>query len=232
MADYLVTDTELTGVADAIRTKGGTSASLEWPDGYVDAVEAISTTPTLQQKNVHPSIAAVTVTPDTGYDGLSKVTVHLMPAPYCSVATAGNNSVVTPKLMDNYGQVASGTPVTVSASDLVSGTLAITDNGSYDVTNYAGATVNVSGGGVETAQIYADLSIGGNAYYTNANGEVCTEQVDYDTGFVGINDVAIVGSLIVLYALTMPPSPPTGATFVKQISSQKGNIIVVYEVTG
>ena len=42
MADYLVTDTELTDVADAIRTKGGTSAALEWPDGFVDAINAIS----------------------------------------------------------------------------------------------------------------------------------------------------------------------------------------------
>lgn len=43
MADYLVTDTELTDVADAIRTKGGTSAALEWPDDYVDAIDAIET---------------------------------------------------------------------------------------------------------------------------------------------------------------------------------------------
>lgn len=160
MADYLVTDTELTAVADAIRTKGGTSAALEWPDGYSQAVAAIPTG-------------------------------------------------ITP-----------------------TGTISITDNGSYDVTNYASATVSVSGGGVETAHIYADLSIGGSAYYTNANGEVCTEQVDYDTGTVGINDDAIVGSLVVFYALMMPIAPPTGVTFVKQISSQKGNFIEVYEVTG
>lgn len=42
MADYLVTDTELTDVADAIRTKGGTSAALEWPTDFVDAIDAIS----------------------------------------------------------------------------------------------------------------------------------------------------------------------------------------------
>jgi hypothetical protein len=42
MADYLTTDTELTSVADAIREKGGTSAALEWPQGYVDAIGAIS----------------------------------------------------------------------------------------------------------------------------------------------------------------------------------------------
>ena len=41
MADYLVTDTELTDVADAIRTKGGTSAALEWPTDFVDAIDAI-----------------------------------------------------------------------------------------------------------------------------------------------------------------------------------------------
>lgn len=43
MTDYLTTDTELTSVANAIRTKGGTSAALEWPADYVDAIDAIET---------------------------------------------------------------------------------------------------------------------------------------------------------------------------------------------
>ena len=38
MANYLVTDTELTSIADAIRTKGGTSASLEFPTEFVSAI--------------------------------------------------------------------------------------------------------------------------------------------------------------------------------------------------
>lgn len=42
MTDYIATDTELTSVADAIREKGGTSAALEWPDGFVDAIGDIS----------------------------------------------------------------------------------------------------------------------------------------------------------------------------------------------
>lgn len=42
MADYKVTDTELTAVANAIRTKGGTSADLEWYTGFVSAIGAIS----------------------------------------------------------------------------------------------------------------------------------------------------------------------------------------------
>lgn len=40
--DYLTTDQELTSVANAIRTKGGTSASLVYPTGFVSAIEAIS----------------------------------------------------------------------------------------------------------------------------------------------------------------------------------------------
>lgn len=43
MADYLTTDTELTAIADAIRTKGGTSASLTYPNGFVSAINAIPT---------------------------------------------------------------------------------------------------------------------------------------------------------------------------------------------
>lgn len=40
--DYLTNDTDLTAVADAIREKGGTSAALVWPSGYVDAIGDIS----------------------------------------------------------------------------------------------------------------------------------------------------------------------------------------------
>lgn len=43
MADYLTTDTELTSVANAIRTKGGTSESMTYPAGFVSAIEAIPT---------------------------------------------------------------------------------------------------------------------------------------------------------------------------------------------
>ena len=38
MTDYVVRDTQLTSVADAIRAKGGTSAPMAFPDGFVDAL--------------------------------------------------------------------------------------------------------------------------------------------------------------------------------------------------
>lgn len=48
MATYKVIDAEqldadMTSVADAIRTKGGTAVELEWPEGYKTAIAAIET---------------------------------------------------------------------------------------------------------------------------------------------------------------------------------------------
>lgn len=43
MANYLTTDTDLAAVADSIREKGGTSAALAFPSGFIDAIDAIET---------------------------------------------------------------------------------------------------------------------------------------------------------------------------------------------
>ena len=43
MSNYLTTDTDLTAVADAIRAKGGTSAQLAFPAGFVSAIDALKT---------------------------------------------------------------------------------------------------------------------------------------------------------------------------------------------
>lgn len=43
MANYLTTDTDLAAVADAIRAKGGTNDPLSFPQGFVDAIDAIET---------------------------------------------------------------------------------------------------------------------------------------------------------------------------------------------
>lgn len=42
MAEYITTDTDLTSIANAIRTKGGTSAQLAFPAEFISAIEAIS----------------------------------------------------------------------------------------------------------------------------------------------------------------------------------------------
>ena len=75
MADYRATSTEFTAVADAIRTKGGTSAQLIWPNGFVSAVQAIPTgSAVIQSLSVTQN---GTYNPPSGVDGYAPVTVNV-----------------------------------------------------------------------------------------------------------------------------------------------------------
>lgn len=58
--DYLTTTSELTSVANAIRAKGGTSASLVYPAGFVTAIQNIptGTTPTYDTTTANPEDVA------------------------------------------------------------------------------------------------------------------------------------------------------------------------------
>ena len=62
MAEYLTNTTDLTKVASAIREKGGTSAPLIYPDGFVTAIQAIQTGTELQIIVTVESGATVTAT--------------------------------------------------------------------------------------------------------------------------------------------------------------------------
>ena len=84
MATYKVVDAEqlnadMSSVADSIRTKGGTTDALAWPDGYKTAIDSIPAgggAPSLQSKSVtYTANGTATITPDAGYDGLKKVDV-------------------------------------------------------------------------------------------------------------------------------------------------------------
>ena len=70
--------------------------------------------------------------------------------PTASKGTVSNHSIsVTPSVTNTTGYITggtkNGTAVTVSAGELVSGTLSVTSNGTKDVTNYASINVNISG---------------------------------------------------------------------------------------
>lgn len=76
MANYQAPDIEFQAVANAIRTKGGTQAQLEWPSGFVSAVEAIPTgsSPVLKNETFTENGQ---YTAGQGYDGFGTVTVNV-----------------------------------------------------------------------------------------------------------------------------------------------------------
>ena len=74
MAEYLTNSTDLKKVADAIRTKGGTSAALAYPDEYVSAINAITTGTEL--KIVVSVTTGATVTATNGSDTVIGTSVN------------------------------------------------------------------------------------------------------------------------------------------------------------
>ena len=110
----------------------------------------------VEQLNVN---ASGTFTPGTGVDGYNPVVV---PAgtegtPSATKGAVNNHAIqVTPKVTNTGGYIAggvekTGTPVSVQASELVSGTKSITTSGETDVTNYEKASVAAGTAGTPVA---------------------------------------------------------------------------------
>ena len=126
------------------------------------------------------------------------VTVSAMPSGTAGTPTAtkgavNNHSIaVTPSVTNTTGYITgstkTGTAVSVSASELVSGTLSVTQNGTADVTNYASVDVSVSGGGgmsISTASTTlnaANASISFTGLQDEPTSFVITTAADLATG--------------------------------------------------
>lgn len=165
MAEYVIANkSDMTSVANAIRTKGNTTSALSFPDGMIGAIQAIEgggATPTLQAKTVAPDTSAKTVTPDSGYDGLSQVTVSAIQTETKSVTPSTSAQTVTP----TSGKYLS--KVTVGAISTETKSVTPTTS-SQNVTPSSGkylSKVTVGAIGTETRSIIA------NGTYTPSSGK-------------------------------------------------------------
>lgn len=141
--------------------------------------------------------------------------------PTASKGTVTNHSIsVTPAVSFDAGYISggakTGNSVTVTAGELVSGTTNITQNGTYDVTNYASASINVSGSPTGTTNITSN-GIYDVASYASANVSVQGSAEEKSVEFMDYD-----GTILYSYtptefaALTALPSNPSHTGLVAQ----------------
>ena len=186
-----------------------------------------------QRSSTDLTTSGATVTVPSGYYSASaskSVASGTAGTPTATKGTVSNHSVsVTPSVTNTTGYITgstkTGTAVTVSASELVSGSETKTTNGTYDVTNLAELVVDVSGGGSSTIQVGKTTktlsATASSIQFTGLSGNptsfVITSSADIATNTDGVTAVVYDGTSLHGQTMTTQVTADTG--FTKSYSS-------------
>lgn len=217
---------------ESAQTIGGANYMMEGavtvnaiPSNYVGSGVAQRTSSDL-------SASGATVTAPSGYYASSAtktVASGTAGTPTASKGAVNNHAIsVTPSVTNTTGYITgstiNGTAVSVSASELVSGSQTITTNDTYDVTNLASVTVNVSGGGggltigTATKTLTASAS---SIQFTGLSGNplsfVITSSADQSTG--GTKAVAVAYDGTSFHGMDITTQMENDTGFTKSYSS-------------
>lgn len=159
---------------------GSKSVTPSVSAGYVSSGTAGTVSVSGSNTSQLTTQAAKTVTPSTssqtavaaGRYTTGAVTVAAMPSgtagtPTATKGTVSNHAIsVTPSVTNTTGYITggtkTGTAVTVSASELVSGSQTITENGTVDVTNLASVDVEVESSGGASNLVQGTFTVADN----------------------------------------------------------------------
>ena len=102
MSEYLIQDSTLSNIADAIRAKGGYSEAFT-PAQMISAINGIETSAALSDITI---LSNGVYNPGTGYDGFGQVTVSVDASVSLSDITISDNGIYNPAAgYDGFGQV-------------------------------------------------------------------------------------------------------------------------------
>lgn len=166
MANYKVTDSELSGIASAIRLKGGTSDPLVFPSGFVSAISAIETKGTYISKTI-TSNGEYDPASDNA-DAFSHVTVSV---------PAGSSPVLVSKSISENGTY---NPVDDNA-DAYSQVIVNVSGGGADLDNYRIFAGELSGGITDNVL----TKIGNYAFYSRGSRNSPITEIETSVSEIG-----------------------------------------------
>lgn len=186
--------------------------------GFINPTTTTATEQLTLRSSTDLTASGATVTVPAGYysaQASKAVASGTEGTPTATKGTVSSHSVtVTPSVTNTAGYISggtkTGTAVTVSASELVSGTVTISASGTTDVTNYASASV-AAGGATAPSSITGTTA----AITTGTNTLTLTKTVSItpsvtagyiSTGTEGNSSVSLTASVPTKAAATITPS--------------------------